>query len=155
MGWRSVWLCFLVLPLIEVQARQGKRFKLSKSFQVEKFSLPLSLFYDPNVNMWIQRIFEASAISAAANTIDRLHPVDVIPSSEPCQHHLQHLGQPALQDVWRRRVPVSRHVRVQPGVRLSQCLPGVLCAHEEEGEPWKPHRQPRGGHHQRALGSPL
>lgn len=90
MGWRSVWLCFLVLPLIEVQARLGKSFKLSKSYQAQKFSLCLSLFSSPNVNVWIQKDLWSSAFSAATNKAIAGQPLTIciLLLSFPVRNHV-------------------------------------------------------------------
>lgn len=69
-------------------------------------------------------------------------------SSQPCQQHLQHMGQRALQDVWWWCLPVFWYVWIQPGLWLPRVLPGVLSAPEEERERWKPYCQLFGCHHQ-------
>lgn len=96
---------------------------------------------------WICSALSPISVRAFSNSNCFLH-LKISHSSQPCQQHLQHMGQRALQDVWWWCVPVPWYVWIQPGLRLPRVLPGVLSAREEGSEWWKPYSELCGGHHQ-------
>lgn len=142
MRWGCAWLCFLALfvaSVIDVQARLGKsHIVLDTAFQDCVWIILSNINYKEH--LVTQTFFFHFKIFAR---------------SQPCQQHLQHMGQRALQDVWWWCVPVPWNVWVQPGLRLPRVPPGVLSAREEGREWWKPHSQLCGGQHQWPFIPPL
>lgn len=130
MRWGSVWLCFLALFLASVNDVQAKLGELH--------------WFGYCIGYYHSSVLKSNLMTSCFIFLSLWN----FCSSEPCEQHLQHMGQRALQDVWWGCVPVPWHVWVQPGLRLPRVLPGVLSAHKEEGEWWEPYSQLHGGHHQ-------